>query len=176
MSTVKSSTKDLALAGLMIAAGLVFHFFPPILGGMKPDFALIMLVLFALLRKDRKITFAAGLATGIVTALTTSFPGGQVANIIDKTFTVFLLMGLTLLPASYFNTILTSVLGTIFSGTVFLTSALLLVGLPAPFKVLFVSVVLPATIINTVVVLLLYPIALKIGNVSKPVRTSEKII
>lgn len=171
---VSVSTQDLALAGLMVAVGLVFHFFPPILGGMKPDFALIMLTLFALLRRDRKITFATGIATGIVTALTTSFPGGQIPNIIDKLATVLALMGLTMLPAGYVNTIFTSIIATLISGTVFLTSALLIVGLPVPFIGLFTSVVLPATAINTVVVVLLYPLALKLTSRMPAVGTKAK--
>ena len=34
-----AKTRDLALAGLMIAAGVVLHSFPPLIGGMKPDFS-----------------------------------------------------------------------------------------------------------------------------------------
>ncbi|MDD2430919.1 MAG: tryptophan transporter [Firmicutes bacterium] len=168
MSREKSTTRDLALAGLMIAAGVVLHSFPPLLGGMKPDFALIMLVLFALLRRDKKITIVAGLATGIVTALTTGFPGGQIPNIIDKILTTFVLMGLTMLPEGYVSTIITTIVGTLFSGGVFLGSALLLVGLPAPFKALFTTIVLPAAVINTVAVVILYPIAVKLSKMLSP--------
>lgn len=40
---------------------------------------------------------------------------------------------------------------TLVSGTVFLTSALLIVGLPAPFAVLFTTVVLPAVLSNVLI-------------------------
>ncbi|HOJ46812.1 MAG TPA: tryptophan transporter, partial [Bacillota bacterium] len=95
-----AKTRDLALAGLMIAAGVVLHSFPPIIGGMKPDFSLIMLILYALLRRDKKVTLAAGLATGVITAITTGFPGGQIPNVIDKTLTTLMLLGITALPES----------------------------------------------------------------------------
>ena len=41
--------------------------------------------------------------------------------------------------------------GTLVSGAVFLGSALILVGLPASFGLLFVTVVIPAVVINTIV-------------------------
>ncbi len=159
-----AKTRDLALAGLMIAAGVVLHSFPPLIGGMKPDFSLIMLILYALLRRDKKVTLAAGLATGVITAITTGFPGGQIPNVIDKTLTTLMLLGITALPESYVNALITSAVGTLFSGLVFLGSAYFIAGLPVPFATLFTSVVLPAAGINTVAVAVLYPVALKITS------------
>ena len=46
--------------------------------------------------------------------------------------------------------------GTIISGTTFLYSALLLVGLPAPFPVLFAGIVLPTAVTNVFVTLVVY--------------------
>lgn len=44
-------------------------------------------------------------------------------------------------------------IGTAISGTVFLGSALFIVGLPAPFMVLFTSIVLPTSLTNMVITL-----------------------
>ena len=38
-----------------------------------------------------------GIVTGIISALTTSFPGGQLPNIIEKPVTAFLFLALALL-------------------------------------------------------------------------------
>ena len=48
--------------------------------------------------------------------------------------------------------------GTLISGTVFLLSAQFIVGLPAPFIALFLTVVLPATAINLLAGIFLYKI------------------
>ena len=50
------------------------------------------------------------------------------------------------------------VLGTLVSGTAFLTSAQILVGLPGNFTALFIAVVLPAVVINLIVGVLVYKI------------------
>lgn len=157
------SIRDLVLAALLMGMGLVLHaVFPGILGGMKPDFALIMLFIVMLIIPDRRISIIAGLATGILTALTTSFPMGQVPNIIDKAVTTAAVLGMCAVIPKRFLVPVVGILGTLVSGTAFLTSALLLVGLPAPFVALFITVVLPATIINTVGLLVLYPIVSKL--------------
>jgi len=45
------------------------------------------------------------------------------------------------------------------SGAIFLGSAYFLVGLPGPFAALFAAGVLPAVALNTVVMVILYPVA-----------------
>ena len=50
------------------------------------------------------------------------------------------------------------VVGTFVSGTIFLTAAQIIVGLPGNFTVLFMSVVVPAVAINLIVGLLIYKI------------------
>ena len=49
-------------------------------------------------------------------------------------------------------------LGTLISGTTFLVSAQILVGLPMNFGILFTTVVLPAVIINSIAGIFLYKI------------------
>jgi hypothetical protein len=66
--------------------------------------------------------------------------------------------------------ILTAV-GTLVSGTVFLTAALFIVGLPggAGFTALFITVVLPTIALNTIAMVFIYPIVqniLKRSNIA----------
>ncbi|MBC7324527.1 MAG: hypothetical protein H5T99_04335, partial [Moorella sp. (in: Bacteria)] len=114
--------------------------------------------------RDLKLDLEAGILAGKLTALTTTFPGGQVANMIDKIITTFFVMGLLALLRGRVNDKVTvfivPVLGTLVSGAAFLGSALLFVGLPGPFEALFTSVVLPATLVNTIAVVVLYPLVL----------------
>ena len=52
--------------------------------------------------------------------------------------------------------LLTFPIGTLVSGTTFLLSAKFIVGLPASFSLLFVTVVIPALVINTIGGFILY--------------------
>jgi len=156
--------KDFVEVSLLLAVGFILHsFFPPILFGMKPDFALSMLFVIILIKKDFKIAILAGIATGIFTALTTGFPGGQIANIIDKIVTTIIVSTIVInLPIK--NLIYVGIvngLGTILSGVVFLGSAGLLFGLPGPFMALIMTVVIPAAAINTFIGIILYTSVLK---------------
>lgn len=150
---------------LLMAIGLILHYVvPPIVLGMKPDLLLSMLFIVILMETDVKLALEAGIIGGILTALTTGFPGGQVPNLIDKIITTFFVLGLIrMLRHKVSEKVLlfiVPILGTIVSGAVFLGSALLIVGLPGPFKVLFTTVVLPATLVNTIAVVVLYPLVL----------------
>lgn len=92
--------KKLTLNAILLAMGLLIHQITPAIGlPMKPDVPLAMLfVILVLNRDDYKTCLIAGIVTGIFTALTSSFPGGQIPNVIDKTLTaniVFLLMNIS---------------------------------------------------------------------------------
>ena len=124
---------------------------------MQVDFSLITLILVINLNKNHFGTcIASGIATGIFAGLTTKFPMGLIPNIIDKivtTVVAYLLIKLldkTTL-SSKIKSIAVNAVGTLVSGVVFLVSALLLTGLPASFGLLFVTVVIPAIAVNTVV-------------------------
>jgi hypothetical protein len=157
------STKDLAQAALLVAVGFILHaFFPPMVMGMKPDFALAMMFILLIIKRDFKLGFLVALSTGIFTALTTGFPGGQIANIVDKLLTfliVYPLIPLVINLMSHRVTagIITGV-GTIISGIIFLGTAALIVGLPGPFAVLFTTVVLPAAAVNTVTAVIVFSV------------------
>ena len=161
-------TKQLVTNALLIAVGFILHTVTPVLGlPMQPDFSLIALILIVVLNKDNfGSCVVAGIATGIFSGITSKFPMGLIPNIIDKivtTIVVYFLVKLLDKTALHnkIKAIVVNAVGTLVSGTVFLVSALLLVGLPAPFSVLFTTVVIPATIVNTIAGFLVNTICIK---------------
>ena len=160
------STKQLVTNALLLAVGFILHYVTPAIGSMQIDFSLITLVLIIVFNKNSFNTcIASGIATGIFAGLTTKFPMGLMPNILDKivtTVAVYFLIKLldkTSLQ-SRIKTVVVYAMGTLISGITFLTSALILVGLPAPFKLLFATVVIPAVVINTIVGCLLNKICM----------------
>lgn len=161
-------TKQLTINALLLAIGFLLHYVTPALGlSMQIDFSLITLVLIINLNKNSFSTcIASGVATGIFSGLTSKFPLGLIPNIIDKITTaivIYLLIRLLDKTAlhSKVKAIVVNAVGTLISGMVFLASALLLTGLPAPFFVLFTTVVIPAIIINTVIGFIVNSICIK---------------
>ena len=150
-------TKQLVINSLLLSVGFILHYVTPAIGSMQIDFSLITLVLIIAFNKNSFNTcIASGIATGIFAGLTTKFPLGLVPNIIDKIVTTVLVYFLIKLLdktslQSRIKTVVVYAMGTLISGITFLTSALILVGLPAPFKLLFATVVIPAVVINTIV-------------------------
>lgn len=147
------SIKKIIINSLFLAIGAVLHqITPPILFGMKPDFSLVMLFIIMVLNEDYKTCISAGIVAGVLAAATTTFPGGQLANVVDKFITTNVMFLLLMPLRSAFNNqikvILAAGIGTVVSGTAFLTAALIMVGLPTSFRVLFLSVVFPACLIN----------------------------
>ena len=165
---MKTTTKQLVSNSLLLAVGFLLHYLTPAIGlPMQIDFSLITLVLVITFNRNSLNTcIASGLATGIFAGITSKFPMGLVPNIIDKIVTaiaVYLLIRLldkTTL-SSKIKAVVVNAVGTLVSGTVFLCSALLLVGLPAPFSLLFATVVLPATIVNTIAGFIINTICIK---------------
>lgn len=172
------NTKVLVSMSLLVGIGAVLHgVVPPILG-MKPDMMLTMMFLGILLFPKAINVLLLGLSTGFISALTTTFPSGQIPNIIDKPLTAFIFFGLFLLLKRYNSNIIAASLtfiGTVASGIIFLTSALVLFSLPAGFLLLFVSVVIPAAVINTILVTILYPLVQNIQKRSNLVITQWDI-
>ena len=151
-------TKQLVINSLLLAVGFILHYVTPAIGlPMQIDFSLITLILIINLNKNSFSTcLASGVATGIFAGLTTKFLLGFIPNIIDKiTTAIFVYLLIKLLDKttlhSRIKAIVVNAVGTLVSGVVFLVSALLLVGLPAPFFVLFITVVIPAIAVNTVI-------------------------
>ena len=151
------NTKQLVTNALLLAVGFLLHYVTPAIGlPMQIDFSLITLILVINLSKNHFSTcIASGIVTGIFAGLTSKFPMGLMPNILDKivtTVVAYLLIKLLDKTAlsSKIKSIAVNAVGTLVSGVVFLGSALILVGLPASFGLLFVTVVLPAIVVNTV--------------------------
>lgn len=168
MRRAKMSLYDLVLAALLLGIGLILHaVFPGIFAGMKPDFSLIMLFVILMLTADKRVGFIAGIATGIITALTTTFPMGEIPNVIDKLVTTAAVLAMLRIVPKKVLVPVVGVVGTLVSGITFLTSAAVIAELPASFTSLMGMVVLPAAAINTVGLFLLYPIAAKLYAINK---------
>ena len=91
---------------------------------MKPDMMVTMMFLGILLFPDRKSVFLLAVSTGIISSLTTSFPAGQIPNVVDKFVTAFVFFGLVLLVKKIrkdtVKAIVLTAIGTLISGSVFL--------------------------------------------------------
>jgi hypothetical protein len=149
------------LTALLIAIGVILRqIVPGTIGSMKFDIMLSVVFVSLLITKDFKNTVLTGLVAGLITAMTTTFPGGQIPNIIDKLITCCVVFGMIKLSEQFQNQTITrgviAFIGTIISGTIFLTSALFIVGLPAPFEVLFLGIVLPTAVTNIFLTTFLY--------------------
>lgn len=169
------NTKNLVALSLLVGMGAVLHaIVPGFFLGMKPDMMLTMMFLGIVLFPDKKSVLLVGAVTGLISGLTTTFPGGLVPNIIDKPVTAFVFFGILFMMKKYQSSIYTvaalTAMGTVVSGIVFLGSAYYLVGLPGPFAALFAAVVLPAAAFNTVFMAILYPVA---TNIFKRAKLAE---
>ncbi|MBL4955108.1 tryptophan transporter [Neobacillus sp. OS1-32] len=157
------NTKNLVILSLLAGIGVVLHTITPSFFGIKPDMMLAMMFLGIVLIPEIKSVLLLGIVTGVLSGLTTGFPGGQIPNMIDKPITALVFFGLFLALKKFRSNVISvavlSAVGTLVSGTVFLTAAYLIVGLPAAFTVLFAAGVLPAMAINAVVMVVVYPIA-----------------
>jgi hypothetical protein len=174
------NTKNIVILALLAGIGVVLHTVMPSFLGIKPDMMLAMMFLGIILIPEIKSVMLLAIVTGVLSALTTSFPMGQIPNIIDKPITALVFFGLFLALKKYRNSIVSigvlTAVGTLISGTVFLGAASFLVGLPggAPFTALFVAGVLPAVALNTVIMVILYPVAQSI--VKRTQLTSPSVI
>lgn len=173
--------REIAQISLLLAIGFILRMLVPAYGaGMKPDLLLAMLFIIIIMKRDFKTSMVAGAVAGIICALTTQFPAGQIPNIIDKLVTsafIFLLVKIIgdRIPSSIATGIIGAV-GTAFSGAIFLLIALALVGIPAPFGILYTTVVAPTIILNTIGIVILYPIVTfsqKVVNNVKPVKVTK---
>lgn len=171
---MKMNTRKLVLNAVLLGIGLVLHQIEPAIFGVKPDMTLIMLFTIMIINKDDyKACLICGIIAGIFAGMTSSFPGGQVPNVIDKFITTnisfLIMMAIYKLPFMkklaeknqdlIVSNILMS-LGTAISGFIFLTSAQILVGLPGNMNlsILFAAVVLPAIGINLIVGVIVFKV------------------
>ena len=92
--------------------------------------------------------------------MTTTFPGGQIPNMIDKMVTCLLMyFVINFFKKRDLNIITLAIigaLGTFISGMTFLTSALCITGLPVPMPLLVTGIVIPTVVVNTVAIVFVY--------------------
>src|SRR5699024_4033051 len=103
-------------------------------GGVKFDFLLIFMTVSLIMNPKFKNTILTGFLAGVLSGMTTSFPGGQIPNLIDKMvagLVIYLLIDI-FLKIKLNNIVIGFIggFGTFISGTVFLISANVIVGLP----------------------------------------------
>jgi len=170
------NTRILVILSLLVGIGAVLHaVVPPILFGVKPDMILAMMFLGIILFPKLKYVVILALATGVISALTTAAPGGQIANFIDKPITALVFFALFLLIRNsvkdHISAPVLTAVGTMVSGSIFLSIALFIVGLmEGGFIALFIGVVLPATVVNTLIMAVVYPIVQGILKRSRPIE------
>lgn len=128
MQTNTIQTRNLTVSAIFMALGLVLHFMVPgIFFGVKPDFLLSMMFISLMIVGDIKEALLLGVAGGIMSALTTGFPGGQIPNFVEKIITSLVVFYVIKAMGKNFTipkVILIFALGTMVSGTLFLTIAL----------------------------------------------------
>ena len=151
-------TRNLTISAIFMALGLVMHFLvPPIFGGVKPDFLLSMMFISLIIAGDIKEAILIGVAGGIMSALTTSFPGGQIPNFIEKiivAIVIFILIQKIGKDLNKYQTIFIYAFGTLVSRVLFLLLAL---GITKQMNLFIPSlpVVLVAMVVNSIFGLIL---------------------
>ncbi len=167
MKNSNFTTRDLVMSAVLLGIGFVLHAVtPPLFFGVKPDFMLACMFIAIIINSNLKNTIVTGVVSGMIAALTTGFPGGQLPSIIDKFVSALFIYFLITLFGSFMNSAskkiifvcFSSFLGTVVSGIAFLGSALLMFGLPAPFSVLFLTVILPTSLANTFVSIIIFKV------------------
>ena len=133
MNTTTINTKKMAANAILIAVGAILHQITPPFG-MQADFSLAMLFIIIVFNKDYKTTLICGIIIGVFAAFTSKTPGGQLPNIIDKFITCNIVY-LILLPlrnnvSKIKQMALILPIGTLISGTTFLTALMMIAGLP----------------------------------------------
>ncbi|WP_026692660.1 tryptophan transporter [Peribacillus kribbensis] len=161
------NTKTLVSLSLLVGIGAALHFIiPGFFLGMKPDLMLVMMFLGIFLFTEKKNVLLLGVLTGVISGLTSTFPGGLLPNIIDKFITAFVVffifISLRHLKNSIYSVCVLTGVGTLISGAVFLGSALLISGLPGSFLALYTMVVLPAAALNILAMAIIYPVVTNI--------------
>ena len=157
--TNQMKIRNLTISGVFMTLGLVMHFMVPgIFFGVKPDFLLSMMFISLMITSDIKETLLIGIAGGIMSALTTGFPGGQIPNFIEKIITslvVFFIIKTMKNNYSIPKVILIFAIGTLVSGTMFLSIALTMTNQLNLFLPSFPAV-LVAMAINAILGIFLY--------------------
>lgn len=161
------NTKNLVLMAMLVAVGAALYLIiPGFNGGMKPDFMLTMMFIGIFLFRDVRSVFILAITTGVLSGLFSTFPLGFFPNIVDKLITAFVIYAIIVTLKKVSNDLIgatvIAAIGTLLSGFVFLSVAIFILGVELPFTALFVTVVLPAVIMNSVAFFIIQPIIIKL--------------
>ena len=173
------NTKNLVLMAMLVAVGAALYLIiPGFNGGMKPDFMLTMMFVGIFLFPDTRSVFILAITTGVLSGLFSTFPLGFFPNIVDKLITAFVIyavvVSLKKVSSNLIGATVIAGVGTLLSGFVFLSVAIFILGVELPFTALFVTVVLPAVIMNSVAFFIIQPIVGKLmarSSFGKPATT-----
>lgn len=168
------NTKKMAANAILIAVGAILHLITPSFFGMQCDFSLAMLFIIIVFNEDYRTTLVCGIIVGIFAAYTSKLGGmAIVPNIVDKLITCNV-MYLILIPlrsniSKIKQITLLLPLGTLVSGTIFLTVLMMLSGLPGgmSFGALFMSVVMPTVVINTILGIAIFKTVERIATMNR---------
>lgn len=161
------NTKNLVLMAMLVAVGAALYLIiPGFNGGMKPDFMLTMMFVGIFLFPDTRSVFILAITTGVLSGLFSTFPLGFFPNIVDKLITAFVIyavvVSLKKVSSHLIGATVIAAVGTLLSGFIFLSVAIFILGVELPFTALFVTVVLPAVIMNSVAFFIIQPIVIKL--------------
>ncbi|AMC94311.1 hypothetical protein AOC36_10105 [Erysipelothrix larvae] len=152
--------KNLVTYAALLSLGVILHAMTPgLLGNMKPDFLLATFFICITIAPSFKDVLIVSIACAFLASLTTSLPGGEIANIVDKLITgpvmYFVLTKLKSLD-SMIKIALFSFIGTLLSGLLFLLTLMVMNVLPLELSTLFISLVVPTAIANMIFFTFLY--------------------
>lgn len=154
-------TKKLTLQSILLALGLVLNLSVQVFSvqGMKVDFVVIMMSIAIIFATSLKESLMIGVSYGVLTALTTTFPNGQIANLLDKIIVALIIYllkkSLNITLSDKFKLIFYGFFTTILSGSIFLYIALYLSKTIEVFPLLFVTIVIPSSITNCFIIYIL---------------------
>ena len=153
------NTRKMVINAILLAIGVILRYFTPASIGIQMDLSLAMLFIIIVINDDYKSVLISGI---IFAALTTKTPNGQIPIFIEKLITsnvlFLLLMPLRNKLNEKVQIILLMFFGTILSGSTFILILSAMSNLTKTFGVMFIGVVIPAAIANSIIGFLLYGI------------------
>lgn len=156
------NTRKMVINAILLAIGVILRYFTPASIGIQMDLSLAMLFIIIVINDDYKSVLISGIISGIFAALTTKTPNGQIPIFIEKLITsnvlFLLLMPLRNKLNEKVQIILLMFFGTILSGSTFILILSAMSNLTKTFGVMFIGVVIPAAIANSIIGFLLYGI------------------
>ncbi|WP_099203561.1 tryptophan transporter [Miniphocaeibacter massiliensis] len=154
-------TKEMVMSAVLLALGTVLHYITPPIFGVTPDMLLAMMFLAIFICKKFSSTIIISLVAGVLAMMTTKFPGGQIPSILDKLAAGIIVYAIYRFIFKFeLNTVKSAIInfvGTLLSGFVFLAFAVFIFtpSMSSQFLTLVATVVLPASLMNTVLGVLL---------------------